>query len=93
MNGARVRVLLPRVGDFDAMAEEAFVAGDVFGDRLDHVRLGGEIKREPQDKDKDSWRPTRPRRLSLHILSRRRAPTRKPHSTAGRHTCIGRLQT
>jgi hypothetical protein len=40
MHGARVRVFLPRGGHFDAVTEEAFVAGNVIR------HLGGETGTE-----------------------------------------------
>jgi hypothetical protein len=50
MDGQRVRVLLPGVGNFDAMAEEALVAGHVLGYRLADVILGGERQRAERGK-------------------------------------------
>ena len=41
VDGSGVRILLPRIGHLDAMAEEALVAGDVLWYRLVDVSLGG----------------------------------------------------
>jgi hypothetical protein len=44
-----VGVISPSVGYFDPVTEEAFVSGDVFGDGLVDVGLGGDGAGEGQE--------------------------------------------
>src|SRR5262249_12142146 len=49
MDRQRVRVLLPGVGHFHAVAEEALVTSHVLGDRLPRMVLGRQPRRTRQD--------------------------------------------